>query len=280
MATWDDSESESGSDSEGEQANFALMATEDDGSESTSESNSEEVFSELSRKELVSSLTKLLELKAHLSIKYKKLKKKFEFETKKLKLENSELKEKVLNLSKNSGSPSETEKAIPSMNHILKEYDLSFRKFLSRSIGRSQLAFMIYVVSGNNRVGIGYEGEIPYKLESVDDMKISYKPLYNQFKFGYSHDIRHTSHVQSFHITHTKKHVTQPKKYHGTQNRNYHVVPPISYNAKPKFNQNLRRTNKKGPKKMWVPKEKIIPIADTLGCKEDKAQHVMVPGLW
>src|SRR3954453_13723940 len=72
MVTWDDSESESESDSEGEQANFTLMATEDDGSESTSESNSEEVFSELSREELVSSLTELLELKAHLSIKYKK----------------------------------------------------------------------------------------------------------------------------------------------------------------------------------------------------------------
>src|SRR3954463_6149105 len=59
MATWDDSESEADSDFEGEQANVALMATEDDGSESTSQSDSEEVFSELSREELVSSLTEL-----------------------------------------------------------------------------------------------------------------------------------------------------------------------------------------------------------------------------
>src|SRR3954463_6056747 len=277
-ATWDESEDES--DSEDEQANCALMATEDDGSESTSESDSEEVFSELTRDELVSGLTELLELKAHLSIKYKKLKKQFEFETKKLELENSELKEKVFNLSKNSGSPSETEKAIPSMNHILKEYDLSFRKFLSRSISRSQLASMIYAVSGNKRVGIGFEGETPYKLESVDDMKISYKPLYNQFKYGHSHDIRHTSLAKSFHIAHTKKHVTQPRRYHETHVKNYHAVPPMSFNAKPKFNQNLKKSNKKGPKKMWVPKDKIIPIADILGCKEDKAQHVMVPGLW
>ncbi|XP_058768682.1 uncharacterized protein LOC131642460 isoform X1 [Vicia villosa] len=280
MATWDDSESESESDSEGEQDNFALMATEDDGSESTSETDSEEVFSELSREELVSSLTELLELKAHLSIKYKKLKKQFEFETKKLELENSELKEKVLNLSKNSGSPSETEKSIPSMNHILKEYDSSFRKFLSRSIGRSHLASMIYGVSGNRRFGFGYEGDTSHKFEPIDDLKITYKPLYDQFKYGHSHDIRHTSHAQSFHITHTKKHVTQPKKYHETQNKNYHAVPPISYNAKPKFNQNLRRTNKKGPKKLWVPKEKIISVADILGGKEDKKQNVMVPGLW
>src|SRR3954468_16652356 len=41
MATWDESEDES--DSEDEQPNCALMATEDDGSESTSESDSEEI---------------------------------------------------------------------------------------------------------------------------------------------------------------------------------------------------------------------------------------------
>src|SRR4051812_3388185 len=119
----------------------------DDGSESTSESDSEEVFSELFREELVSSLTELLELKAHLSIKYKQLKKLFESETKKLEVENSELKEKVLKLSKDIGSPSESEKITLRLKHILKEYDSSFRKFLSRSIGKSHLASMIYGVS-------------------------------------------------------------------------------------------------------------------------------------
>src|SRR4051812_31232049 len=158
------------------------------------------------------------------------------------------------------------------MDHILKEYDLSFRKFLSRSIGRSQLASMIYAVSRNNRVGIGFEGETPYKLESMDDMKIPYKPLYDQFKFGHSHDIRHTSHAKSFHIAHTKKHVTQTRRYHETHVKNYHAVPPMSFNVKPKFNQNLRRTNKKGPKKMWVPKKKTIFFADSLGGKEDNIQ--------
>src|SRR4051812_763496 len=280
MATWDDSESESESDSEGEQANFALMATKDDGSEYTSKSDSEEVFSELSREELVSSLTELLELKAHLSIKYKKLKKLFDSETKKLEVEKFELKEKVLKLSKNIGSPSESEKSIPSLNQILKEYDSSFRKFLSRSIGSSHLASMIYGVSGNKRIGVGYEGDTPHKFEPVDDMKITYKPLYEQFKYGHSHDIRLTTHAQSFHTTHTKKHVTQPKIYHTAKPKEYHDVPPVNYYAKPKFNQNLRKTNKKGPKKLWVPKEKIISIADILGSKEDKAQNVMVPRLW
>src|SRR3954466_2775888 len=234
MATWDESEDES--DSEDEQANCALMAIEDDGSESTSETDSEEVFSELTRDKLVSSLTELLELKAHLSIKYKKLKKQFEFETKKLELENSELKEKVLNLSKNSGSPSESEKSIPNLNHILKEYDSSFRKFLSRSIGRSHLSSMIYGVSGNKRFGFGYEGDTSHKFEPVDDLKITYKSLYDQFKYGHAHDIRLTSHAQKFNTVHTKKHVTHPKKYHADKPKEYHAVPPVKYFAKPKFN--------------------------------------------
>src|SRR3954466_15224390 len=204
----DDLDSELESDSEGKQANIALMATVDDGSESTSESDSEEVFSELSREDLVSNLTELLELKAHLSIKYKKLKKLFDSETKKLEVENSELKENVLKLSKDIGSPYDSEKSIPSLNHILKEYDSSFRNFLSRSIGRSRLASMIYGVSGNRRFGFGCEGNISHKFEPVDDLKITYKPLYDQFKYGHAHDIRLTSHAQKFNIVHTKKHVT------------------------------------------------------------------------
>src|SRR4051812_23398250 len=109
MATWDDSDSsESESDSEGEQTNIALMDTIDDEAESTSESESdfEEVFSDLSREELASSLAEILEIKAKLSIKYKKLRKLFVSETEKLVLENSELKEKVLKLSKGVESSS------------------------------------------------------------------------------------------------------------------------------------------------------------------------------
>src|SRR4051812_20567668 len=116
------------------------MATGGGEEESASDSDSEEVFSKLSREELVSSLSELLEIKSKLSIKYKSLKKAFAFETKKLEIENSGLKEKVLKLTKDaeplklSSSP---DTSILSTNNILKEYDLSFRKFLSRSIGRS-----------------------------------------------------------------------------------------------------------------------------------------------
>src|SRR3954468_9219498 len=214
-----------------------------------------------------------MEVKSQLNIKDKTLKKFFASETKRLEIENSELKEKVLKLTKDVETSSSSEKSIPSLNNILKEYELSFRKFLSRGIGRSQLASMIYTVSGNKRVGIGYEDDTPYKLEPVDDMKITYKPLYDQFKYGHYHDIRLTSHAKSFHITHTKKHVTQNRKYHVAQPKEYHVVPPVVYHVKPNFNQNLRRTNKKGPKKMRVPKKKIISVADILGNKEDKEKH-------
>src|SRR3954468_13466555 len=124
MATWDDSDSsESESDSEGKQANIALMATVDAESESTSESesDSEEVFSCPSREELASSLAEILEIKAKLSIKYKKLRNLFVSETKKLELENSKLREKVSKLSKDAESSSGSESSIPSLNNILKE---------------------------------------------------------------------------------------------------------------------------------------------------------------
>src|SRR4051812_17022747 len=63
METWDDSDS-SESDSEDEQGNIALMATMDAELKSTSESDSdsEEVFSNLSRDELASSLAETLEI--------------------------------------------------------------------------------------------------------------------------------------------------------------------------------------------------------------------------
>src|SRR3954468_20693262 len=100
---------------------------------------------------------------------------------------------------------------------------------------------MIYGVSGNKRIGIGFEGETLYKLEPVDKMIIKYKPLYEQFKYGHSHDIKYTSHSKSSHITHTKKYVAKHSRK--SNDKSY---------AKPQFNQNLGRTNPKGPKRMWV----------------------------
>src|SRR4051794_15814014 len=102
MATLDDSDSfDQESDFKDEQANIVLMTTVDAEEESTSDSDSEEVFSEFTREDLVSSLSELLEVKSKLSLKYKKLKEIFPCETKRFEIENSELKEKVLKLTKN-----------------------------------------------------------------------------------------------------------------------------------------------------------------------------------
>ena len=112
------------------------------------------------------------------------------------------------------------------------------------------MASMIYGVSGNDRRGIGYKaprGKEIYKPKPVEEMVISYKPLHKQFNFGHTHDIKYTSHSEN------------------------------SY-AKSKFNLNYRNSNQKGPKKKWVPKEKIIYVADVLNSSVETP--VMVPGLW
>ena len=69
-------------------------------------------------------------------------------------------------------------------------------------------------------------------------MTINYTPLYSNFKFGHSHDIKYTR-----------------------TNQNMKVL------NKPKFTQNFRKTNTSGPKKIWVPKDKIIYVADVLRSK-------------
>lgn len=117
MATWDDSESsESESDPENEHANVALMAhtdnlyhteleseTEEVYSEvspnkkivleSESEPEAEGVFSELTREQLAISLSETLESYGQPRIKYKKLKSNLVSENVNLKTKNSELKE-------------------------------------------------------------------------------------------------------------------------------------------------------------------------------------------
>ena len=47
---------------------------------------------------------------------------------------------------------------------------------------------------------------------------------------------------------------------------------------KPKFNQNSGNSNQQGPKKIWVPKDKIIYVADVFNNKVETP--VLVPGLW
>lgn len=258
MATWDDSEcSDSGSDSDGEHANVALMADidlEEEASISGSDSKNEEGFSNLSKEELSESLSEMFENYNTLKLRYKTLKSNHESESETLRSEIVELKKNNLKLENDlkTAQQSTVQKSESSIKNILEEYDYGFQRFLKNSLDRSKMASMIYGVSRNNRKGIGYEPpseKFSEPPKAVDDMVIKYTPLYNNFKYGHSHDIKYTSSVQRF-------------------------KDPI----KPKFPVNYRKTNPKGPKKMWVPKDKIVYVADVLSSQV--TTPVMVPRLW
>ena len=77
------------------------------------------------------------------------------------------------------------------------------------------------------------------------DLVTKRTPLDSHFIYGHTHDIKYTS---------------------------------SDYSVKPKFNQNFGKTNKPGPKKIWVPKDKIIFVADVLNNSIETP--VMVPRLW
>lgn len=186
MATWDDSESsESSPESEDDCANMAFMADTDDEAESSgsrSKSDSNEVFSELTRSELVDSLTEVLETYNQLRLKYKKLQSKLVSETEHLKIENSGLKEHNIKLENDLEKYHELYDSNKSLDikNILNEYDYNFQKFLTRSIDRRKMASMIYGVSRTNRRGIGYEppsGKGSNHPKSIDEMIIKYTPV-------------------------------------------------------------------------------------------------------
>src|ERR1051325_54420 len=109
---------------------------------------------------------------------------------------------------------------------------------------------MIYKVSRHKRKGLGY---VPYKDDKpyfgVDNMVIKYTPLKSHFTYGHPHDIKYTS--ESYYA----------KSYDKT-----------------KFKQNFEKYNQKVPKKIWVPKDKIVYVADVFDNKVETP--VMIPGIW
>ena len=92
-------------------------------------------------------------------------------------------------------------------------------------------------ILGYNR----YQGKV-YTPKKVMDLVIKRTPLKSHFTYGHTHDLKYTSN---------------------------------DYSAKPKFKQNFGKTNKQGPKKIWVHKDKIIYIADIFSSKAKTP--VMVP---
>ena len=51
-----------------------------------------------------------------------------------------------------------------------------------------------------------------------------------------------------------------------------------SFSTKPKFKQNFGNYNKEGPKKIWVPKDETVYVADVFNNKVETP--ILVPGLW
>lgn len=257
MTSWEDLESSvTSSESDSDCALMARMAdaditadSEDDAetfkSEEVESSESEEVFSKFTKSELADSLSEIIEKYNKLRVKYKKLQSTLVSETEPLKTELFELKEhniKLSNVLEKAHENADSHKSSDDKN-ILNKYDYNFQKFLTNSLNRSHLAYIIYSVSRNNRCGVGYEPPFRETCKhpiSVDEMIINYTPLYSHFKYGHSHDLKYTSSFEKF-------------------------IKPLS---QPKFRENFRQTNKSGPKKICVPKEKIAFDVGVLSCKE------------
>ena len=77
------------------------------------------------------------------------------------------------------------------------------------------------------------------------DLVIKRTPLKSYFTYGHTHDLKYNSN---------------------------------EFSAKPKLKQNFCKTNKQGPKKIWVPKDKFLYVADIFSTKTKTP--VMVPRLW
>ena len=213
---------------------------------SDEESESEEVFSELSRSDLESCISETLNSYQKLKQKFKAIKGVLEEtleECGKLEITVLELKDenKTLILERDSTKKncSKLEEALSqapqTSNTVIYEYEKSFQKFLKNGIERSRMASMIYGVSQNNKRGIGY-------VPSEDKSSTNDKP---KSSFSY-----HYTHTQAQHFVNSRK---------------------------PKVPRNFGKTNHKGPKRFWVPKDKIVYVADIL-CSRVKTP-VMVPGL-
>ena len=105
------------------------------------------------------------------------------------------------------------------------------------------MASMIYGVSRNGRIGIGYKGKVS-QPKKVKDLVIKRTPHYSHFTTGKTHDIKHAG---------------------------------KAFYTKQKFKQNFGNSNSHGPRKIWVPKDKIIYVAGIFNSKVETP--VLTPGL-
>ena len=131
------------------------------------------------------------------------------------------------------------------------------------------MASMIYGVSRNGHRGLGYSG--PSK--PIDEsLRVKPIPLFKQFVPAGSN--LNDSELKSFDFV-TSQTQTQKKN----SKFKYHAQIPLDYSTarKSKGVRTSGKTNQKGPR-IWVPKRKIIYVADILNGTTETP--VMVPGQW
>lgn len=153
----------------------------------------------------------------------------------KLKKENSTLKEKICNLEKDNSAlkskSKELEKEILSeapldSESIIKKHGISFQTFLARNIDISKTTSMISGVSKNGKICLGYVPPKNSRVKPNSKQKANKaSPIYSHLTYGHTHD---------------------------------------DSAQKPWVKKSSGRTNKKGPKKIWAPKDKIIYVEDIL----------------
>jgi len=162
MATWEDldNESESDKDDAEDEANIAmgLVATVEDEKESSDaescadSENEIEVYSKLTRFELIDSLKKLFGHYENQSSELRRVKQRY---IKLLKLHESTKMEMDVLQHEYNDLKIMTEKCD---NKPLSEQDAALQEFITTGIDRTKVASMIYSINQNNKKGIGFTG--------------------------------------------------------------------------------------------------------------------------
>src|ERR1044072_5908834 len=130
------------------------------------------------------------------------------------------------------------------------------------------MASKIYGVSRNKKKGLGYSE--PYEKHKT--LNVKPKALYEQF-------VPSGTHVRSSEPVQSGGSQRRPQKKNKSSRAKSYAQTLLKYSAAqaPKVPRTSGKTNKRGPRK-WVPKDKIIVLADILDSSSETP--VMVPGQW
>jgi len=183
MATWEDLDNESESDEEDAEDEaklaMALVATveneyESSDVESCADSETEtEVYSKLTRSELVDSIKELLGLYENQSSELKKVKQRY---IKLVKLHDSTKNELDVLQYEYKNLKIVTKKGV---NKPMYEHDAALQEFINIGIDTTKVASMIYSINQNNKKGIGFtggnsSGVILKPCSGTEDLKIHF----------------------------------------------------------------------------------------------------------